>query len=185
MKIKLLVCAVAILGMVACEDLGTVDIDTTFSKTIVADVYEASPTASAFLKSASDSGYSFYESDTIDLTENNDIQEYIENINELDIYQVTCKLNGIPEGDTISYLTIASTNVGFSASLYDLTENDSIYDIAISAGFLKSLGEELLTNEKLEVNISGISTYAPMTLSISLYLKTIVKANVLTSTTEE
>lgn len=173
MKIKLVLVAVAILGMIACDDLATVNIDTTVSKDVTVDVEAPS------VKNEGLNAYSFYKADTIDISENEDLEEYLDNIKELDIYSATCSLNGIPQGEEISELTISAVDAGLSVTLNNITENNRSINLDVSGSVLKALGEQLLTYEKMLISVSGFSSYAPMTLTVSLDFETTVKAGAL------
>ena len=176
MKSKLLLIAIPIIGLIACDDLASVKIDTTLTKNMKVDIVGESAMEVVNLKSATETGFPFYEVDTINLAENNDLKKYLDDIDELEVYKVSCKLNGIPEGEAITELTVFSNTAGLSVTITNITENNSSAELEISAAILKALGELLLQYEVLEVGVSGSSTFAPMTLSVELSFETTVKA---------
>ena len=179
MKSKLFLIAIAVIGLISCEDLTTIDVETTLSKTLTAEIEEEDLTGVLNIKSTKVGGFPFYETDVINLSENEDLKDKLDDINQMDVLGITCKLNGIPEGEAIQELTVFSTTVGLSIILTNLTENNSEIKLDVSVAVLKALGEQLLQYEELEVGISGTSSYAPMTLSVKLNFETKVKANVL------
>lgn len=190
MKTKILLITAVVFALSACDNIATIDIDTTLSKNLEAYVDDnlalgmlnkvKSRTTVGSLgidfKSAATEGFNFYETDTIDLSENTDLKDRLEHINEMDIFTVSCKLNGIPEGETITELTVFSYNTGLSVTLNNLTENNSSIELEVSAAILKALGEELLQEKVLEVGITGYSSYAPMTLNVELSFDARVEA---------
>ncbi|MBN1119081.1 MAG: hypothetical protein JXA77_17860 [Bacteroidales bacterium] len=179
MKTKVLLLAVFVLALYACDDLGEVSFETTISETMVADIVEPVGVTTNDLKSTLE-GYSYYEVDTIDIAENKDLNKYLKKIKEIKVYDVKCKLNGIPEGETINELTIKAKEANWSYTLNNLTDNNAEISLEnISGDDLLALGNELLNYEKLTVSIEGTSSYAPMTLSVSLDMKAKVKADVL------
>jgi hypothetical protein len=167
-----------VFSLVACDEWSTVVVDTTLSKTITTEV-ENPESPSQSLKSTV--SFPFYEEDTINLGDNNDLEEYLDQIKEIDIYSATCSLNGIHDGEVINELTITAIDAGFSVTLTDINKNNNAITLEISGENLKALGDYLLQYETLPINISGTSSFAPMTLSVSLDFETAIKASVLKS----
>jgi len=96
MKTKLLLGAtIALFSLYSCDEIGTVNVETTLQKTITAEVEKPVQGIASGSKIAS-ANFVFNESDTLNLADNSDLKEYIDNIKEFDIYVVSCKLNGIP-----------------------------------------------------------------------------------------
>ena len=178
MKSKLLIIASAVFEFIACDDLGTTKIDTTLSKTLTVNVSE-SVQAGANFNSTDDAMYSFYEVDNIDLSENDDLNKYLDNIDEMEVYKVTCKLNGLSAGQVINELTVFSSTIGLSISLFNITEFNNAIELEVSAALLKKIGEHLLQYEELEVGVSGYVTVAPLVFTVELSFETKVKAGIL------
>lgn len=179
MKSKLLLIAIAVIGLTSCEDLTTIDVETTLSKTLTTEVEKEDLTGILSIKATKTDGFPFYETDVINLSENKDLKDKLDDINEMEVYNVRCKLNGIPEGEIIQELTVFSATAGLSVSLTNLTENNSTLELNVSPEVLRALGEKLLQYNEIEVGISGSSSYAPMTLSVELNFDTKANANIL------
>ena len=176
MKNKLLIIATAVFGFIACEGFGTVEIDAILSKVLNVKVKNESEITAANLKSTAESGYFFYEADTINLADNKDIKEHLDKINELEVYKVTCNLSGLTKGQVINELTIFSTTTGLSLTLYNITEFNIAIEVEASAAELKAISDYLLQYEELVVGVSGYASDAPLDFIVELSYETKAKA---------
>lgn len=142
-----------------CEDL-TKDIDTNFYAEMQASITAPSE---ASLKSAN--SFSFTTSDTIDLNDIKDLKEYMDDIEDVSIESIKCTLAGIPDGESISEITIELEGTGLSKTLTNVTENSVPQLLDVADDLLDAAAEIVLANKVLVVKVSGIST-SPMLLNI-------------------
>jgi hypothetical protein len=148
----------------SCEDALTFDFSADFPLNMNIDIQES--------KSNS---YPFSESKTLNIEDEEEVMEYIENIKEIDIVEIECTLTGIPTGETISELNIIIEQIGLTIPLVDLTEN-STFILPVSPELLDAFSLYLYNNHQTTVNVTGISSYAPMTLGVKLLIKSNITA---------
>ena len=108
MKQTILFFVIAAFAMMSCEDMNTIDIDTNLNKTIVAEITK--PAEGNLLKASN--SYDFSATDTLNLKDNEDLYDYINRINELNVTSANLKLNGIPTGEFINELSIIIAEAG-------------------------------------------------------------------------
>ena len=179
MKSKLLLIAAAVLGLIACEGLTTINIDTVLSKSLSVEVLNNTELIRGDVKSTSELSFPFYETDTINLKENDDLNEYLDKINEMEVYKVTCKISGLTQGQTVQELTVFCPTIGVELPLFDITEFNTEIDLEASGEMLKSVGEYLLQYEELIVGVKGFVSNAPLDFKVELNFETKVKASAL------
>ena len=178
MRTSLFIVVLAVLAFSSC-DLATVNIATDFTKSITAvSDYPASEAVVSLKSAIVDPTY--FESDTIDLTDNADLEEYKEKIKEVDVHTVSCTFSGIPTGDTIKSFTISVENTELSETLNNIAVNGTKEELSIATAILTAVGEELMDQEKIVINVSG-TTSVPLTFTVEIAFDSEVKAGALSS----
>ncbi|MBN2166471.1 MAG: hypothetical protein JW717_09365 [Marinilabiliaceae bacterium] len=170
-KLLLIPFAMLMLLCIGCDDL-TTNIDTNLVANMSVDIQKPQ----LALKTA---GYYFTVSDTIDLKDNKDLEGYLESIKEVDIKSIKCKLRGIHTGEAISELNIELLETGLSTTLYNISDNDVEQLLNVAQELLKSASDYIMREKRLVIRVSGTSTYAPMTLYITLDHEVVITASVL------
>jgi hypothetical protein len=158
----------------SCDE--TIDFDTNLETTILADVVEQ--TAKSSLKEAVT--YPFSASKELDVTENSKVNDYIDRLNEITINSITCTFSGIPEGQKVTALTISIEAASLIITLEDIADGNSV-TLDISPQLLNTVSELITDNHKITIDVSGFSTYAPMTLSTLVSAAATVSAKVVNS----
>lgn len=163
MKNLLILFALALI-FTSCEDgLFDLKLSTDLKKDITVDVED---------KDLKSTLHPFSVTDTLDLKDNSDIKAHISKIKAIDIDEALCTLSGIPENEEIAELTITIVDANISVTLLNLTKNSLALELPISATDLTAIENYIESNEKLIINVSGTSTYAPMQLIAELLFKT-------------
>lgn len=152
---------VAALALFSSCDESVLDqkIETTFSKTLVADVTD--PGTKSTL-------YSFSVTDTLGLEENSELESYLDLIKDIALKSGSCTLAGIPVDETIEELTISVAKTNLSVTLTKLKDNNSKISLSISDADIAAASSLLKTEQMLIITVSGKTTSAPMILSVIL-----------------
>jgi hypothetical protein len=145
----------------SCEDMD-VNVETSFKKQITVDVEETGKQVN------SDSYFPFSETDILDISDNEAVEENIDSFKDLEVRSVTCKLTGIPDGESISELTITIPEALISVTLTNINENNNAITLDISNDLLNALENFLFENHSITIQVNGGSTYAPMQLGVEL-----------------
>ncbi|MBN2166464.1 MAG: hypothetical protein JW717_09330 [Marinilabiliaceae bacterium] len=163
---------ITIVTITSCDDL-TTNIETNLVANMSADIIQPKK----ILKNSN--AFTFEVSDTINLNENDDLKGYLESIEQIDIKSISCTLNGIPQGESISEITIELVEADLSSTLYNITDNNISETLNVVQELLKSASNYVMNKKMLIVKATGTSTYAPMKLFISIDHKVVVTASVL------
>jgi hypothetical protein len=146
--------------LTSCDE--TIEFDTNLETTILADVDDnTSGTKSSLKESVS---YPFSAEAELDITDNSEVNDYIDRLNEIKVKSITCTFSGIPEGESIITVTISVEGAGLAITLEDIADGDSV-TLDISPELLNTVSELITDNHEIIISVSGASTYAPMTLS--------------------
>ncbi len=149
----------------SCDDLLDVNFDAEFSTNMNIDVAETKA-----------DGYAFSESRTLNITDDDEVEKYIDRIKDLEITEIECALTGIPIGESLPELSVKVVELNMQIDLTDITEN-STFILPVTDALLKSLGNYLKENHQSTITVFGTSTYAPMVLGVKLTYKTKVTAS--------
>jgi hypothetical protein len=152
----------------SCEEGLTVDVNTTLTKTITANIEENLKSSDTLLI------YPFYESDTLDISENEKIQENMDKFKELEISQITCELTGIPDNEEITEINILIPEANINCTLMAINNSNNSVTLQVTDELLYILGDFLFENHQASIIISGFSSYAPMQLGVKLDFKTTI-----------
>lgn len=159
------------ISFTACEEGLDVSLNTTFMKNINIDIQESRKSADNL------NVFPFYAADSLDITDNSQVQENIDKFKDLEISKITCKLTGIPENESISELSITIPEADLSISLTNLSENNNTIDLEITTELLDALANFLYANHQATIQISGVSSYAPMQLGVELSFESTIVTN--------
>jgi hypothetical protein len=166
--------AAATLLFNACES-DTIDFDTNLKTTILSEISQPAQTAPE-LKVAS--LYPFTTSKTLSLSDNKDVEKYLNKLKDINVKSIKCSFSGIPEGQSISDLTISVPEANVTINVPTLT-NNTVLTLNVTKEQLTAISNKLLDELEITIVVSGKSTYAPMTLSSALDFATSIKAKVL------
>ncbi len=168
----MLLLALIILG--SCDRI-TTNFDTNLTTTILADVQLPADVKST-LKDLTT--YPFSASEKLDVRDNSKVNDYIDRLKEINVQSITATFTGIPTGETINELNISIQSVALDLTLDNL-ENGLSVTLDVSPNLLNAISNELTDKHEITINISGESTYAPMTLSTLMDFQVSVTAKVL------
>ena len=166
-----LVSAAFLLAINGCDAI-TTDFDTNLNKTILAEVAEVkSGTKDAVT-------YPFNATETLNIRDNSKINDYIDRLKSINVNSITCTFTGIPSGETVTELNISIPSAGMEITLTDI-DNATQLTLDVSPQLLDAISKRLIDTHEITIEISGMSTYAPMTLSTLMNFAVTVKARVL------
>ncbi len=168
----MLLTTLIILG--SCDSI-TTNFETNLTTTILADVQLPEDVKST-LKDFNT--YPFHASQTLDIKDNSTINDYIDRLKEINVKSITATFTGIPPGEKITELNVSIQSVALDLNLENL-ENGVVVELDVSHQLLNSISNELTDNHGITIDISGASTYAPMTLSTLMDFQVAVTARVL------
>lgn len=149
----------------SCDDLLDVNFDAEFSTNMNIDVAETKA-----------DGYAFSESRTLNITDDDEVEKYIDRIKDLEITEIECSLTGIPAGESLPELSVKVDELNMQVDMTNITEN-SIFVLPVNDALLNSLGNYLQDNHQTTITVFGTSTYAPMVLGVKLTFKSKVTAS--------
>ncbi len=168
-KLFFLLVPAFLLGLTSCEEGLTYDFEQSITTSIIADIIDNGLKTNA---------YPFDESETIDLTEIEGLEEYLDRLEDLEIKSAKAMLSGIPDGEEITSLTILVEQAGLSVTLNNLANNGDTLALDIPQAALDSASSLLLTQQAVEVRVMGESSYAPMELTVDVEFLTEVSASI-------
>jgi hypothetical protein len=149
----------------SCDDLLDVNFDAEFSTNMNIDVAETKA-----------DGYAFSDSKTLNITDDDEVEKYIDRIKDLEITEIECSLTGIPAGESIPELSVKVDELNMQVDLTNISEN-STFVLPVSDALLTSLASYLKDNHQSTITVFGTSTYAPMVLGVKLTYKSKVTAS--------
>ncbi len=170
MKTKLFLLLGTLVMLWSCdEDLLSYDFDTTFNETIVINIEDNNLKTNAF---------PFESTDTINIEDNEDLEEYLDLLSDITMNEINYKLNGIPEGQEITELNIVIEQTELNVQLNKLTKNNISEVLETNIQALNSVANQLLSSKILIIKTSGISSYAPMHLSVDLEFESTITTSI-------
>jgi len=149
----------------SCDDLLDVNFDAEFSTNMNIDVEETKSDV-----------YAFSESRTLSITDDDEVEEYIDKIKDLEITEIECTLTGIPAGESLPTLSVRVDELNMQIDMTNITEN-STFVLPVNDALLNSLASYLEDNHQSTITVFGTSTYAPMVLGVNLTFKSEVTAS--------
>ena len=176
MKIRVLFILLAAAVFPSCDaikDLFRTDIETEFEMTIPVVVTE---TAIATKSGSSVTSYSYNKSHTFSLSENDDLDDYLDRIKEIDLQNLSVEIFGLQAGQEIESLTISASGVGTVVTLNNLTPSSGKLSPTVSQDKLNEVAATLKDNNEVTVTVNGSSNYAPMSFNVNLAMDAIVEA---------
>lgn len=156
------------------EDLNTVDLDSTLSMDIPVVINE--PNASTLKSVAS---YSFSESGSASLSEDYELQDYLDRIRSIDVENVTVRFYGLQANQVVESVVLTVSGVGEIATISNITSNNATHNPTISSENLEKVANYLSENLMISATVSGSTNQAPMWFSIETEYDIVVKAKAL------
>ena len=178
MKTRIILLLLLAFSMTSCnwfKDLFRTDIETTLEVTVPVAVTEG-----LVIKSTGGAtDYSFSESATLLLAENDDVLDHIDKIKSISIQSLEVDIFGLQAGQEIISLTVSVSGVGTIVSLANITSSSGTFVPDVATNLLDQVAQKLLDNESITVTVSGTTNYAPMTFNIVMAFETLVEAGLL------
>ena len=163
MKPTLFILFTLVIGFTSCDkvnDLKTKDFyDIELSKKTLVTV---NTVKSNRLKEAE--SYSFSETINLDFADINEIKDYLNKLEAVDVTSVTCKITDLTGGEVES-LTISVPDLNFDFDIPTVSLNQSLF-VNFTTEQLKAIANHLLLNKNLKINLTGTVTNAPVSFNI-------------------
>ena len=111
-------------------------------------------------------GYAFTNTAKVQVSETEDLKEYLSQIKEIVLDSITCKVYGVENGDVQS-LKLTVNPLNFVKTIDPVIINEEIYIPFTDAEF-KSIASQILDYEELEFKLEGVVSKRPLTFNISV-----------------
>ena len=179
MKTKLTVLLASVILFAGCEMLKKatmIDITTDLTADIPVAVVQT-PAKSAGLD-ASVAAISFSKTHVLDLADNNDIEPYLEKIENIDLKTLVVTVNGLGAEQAINSVSLNVEGVGNVFTQTDITMTNNSFTPVIASGVLDQVASKLTNDKKITLTVAG-EVSGPMTFTVSLNFETVLTAQVL------
>ena len=160
----LLLLSISFVGCDKVKDLLTLNIDDV-DMTQTTEISVAGSTSAAPARVAAAST-AFTKTATVQLSQNEDIKKYLDNIKSITLNTVMCKVTGVNNG-VVQSLSLTAANV--TKSLSPITVGVDM-PVSFTNAELIQIASSLLTNQKLDLVLNGTVSQAPVTFSITTTL---------------
>ena len=163
MKQTLFILFTLIIGFPSCDkvnDLKTKDFyDIELSKKTLVTV---NTVKSNRLKEAE--SYSFSESILLDFADLDEIKDYLNKLEAVDIIAVTCKITDLTGGEVES-LNVSVPDLNFDFDIPTVSLNQSLF-VNFTTEQLEAIANHLFLNKNLKINLTGTVTNTPVSFNI-------------------
>ncbi|BAX79634.1 hypothetical protein [Labilibaculum antarcticum] len=176
MKKTLFILFAMVVGFTSCDkvnDLKTKDFyDIELSKNTLVTV---NTVESASLKIAET--YPFSETINLGFADIEEIKDYLNKLEAVDVTSVNCKITNLTSGE-IESLTISVPDLNFDFDIPTVSLNQSLF-VNFSTEQLDAIANTLLLNKNLEILITGTVTEQPVSFNIEITALVDVEVEVL------
>lgn len=148
--------------LLSCEkvkEATTIDFETTMSVEIPVEVVD--PGISAIVKSAQVS-YSFSQSLTESLEDNDNINNYLDHLKSIAINDVDIAFSGLQADQIIENIDISVEGVGVIASIENVSPTNLLHQPEINSSVLIQIANILNNEKEITIVVSGTTNEAPM-----------------------
>lgn len=163
MKKTLFILFALVVGLTSCDkvdELKTKDFhDIELSKKTLVTV---NTVKSGSLKMAE--SYPFSETINLDFADINEIKDYLNKIEGVDVTSVTCKITDLTGGEVES-LNVSVPDLNFDFDIPTVSLNTPLF-VNFTAEQLDAIANTLLLNKKLKIMITGTVTEQPVSFNI-------------------
>ncbi|WP_372752630.1 hypothetical protein [Labilibaculum sp.] len=163
MKKTLLILFAIVTGFTSCDkvnDLKTKEFyDIELSKETVITVNTAEA-----VSIKADEAYAFSETINLNLSDIDDIKDYLNKLEDVDVTSVNCEITGLSGGE-IQTLIISVPDLNFEFEFTEVSENQSLF-VNFTAVQLDAIADALLKNKTLKITISGTVSEQPSSFTI-------------------
>jgi len=153
------------------KDAAYVDINTTLSAEIPVAVDTATTDKSALV------GYSFTESHTESLEENDKVKDYLDLLKRIEVNEVNIEFRNLVGDQLIETIAIEVENIGTIATLENVSPTNSDFTPDINPSVLVQIANELYFTKKLTVTVSGTTNKVPMNFIAATYFDLHIEAS--------
>lgn len=176
MKKTLFILLAIVIGFTSCDkvnDLKTKDFyDIELSKSTLVTV---NTVESSSLKI--DETYPFSETINLDFADIEDIKDYLNKLEAVDVTAINCEITDLTAGE-IESLTISVPDLNFDFEISTVSLNQSLF-VNFTTEELNAIANSLLQNKNLEILITGTVTEQPVSFNIEITALVDVEVEVL------
>lgn len=177
MKIKAVILLAILVTLGGCDwirNLGEVDFDTD----LVVNVPINSDSRKSAVAEVSVEDYNFQGSAVLSLSENEEIEPYMEKLREIDLKSLEVTVIGLLPTQTLITVSLSVTGVGTLCTVNNITSLNSTFTPEVNSDLLEQAGQKLLDEGSVTVTVSGSAT-GPVANTVSLKFDTRVTAGAL------
>jgi hypothetical protein len=120
----------------------------------------------------------FSVSKDLKLGDNEDIEPYLEKLRKIDLKSIEVTVSGLNAVQTINTMSLDASGVGTLFTQTNITSSNSTFTPQVDGAKLTKAGENLKTDRKLTLTISG-TVSGPMAYNVHLVFTTNVVAGAL------
>lgn len=153
------------------KEAAYVDINTTLTAEIPVAVDTTTTEKSALV------GYSFSESHTESLEENNKVKDYLDLLKRIEVNEVNIEISGLVGDQLIESIAFEVENVGTIATLENVSPSNSDFTPDINPSVLVQIANELYYTKQLSVTVSGTTNKVPMNFVVATYFDLHIEAS--------
>lgn len=169
-KIYLIIIPMTIL-LTGCEWIGGL-----FSKDIGTDLTVTIPVDATAEKSALEAtAVSFSASETLSLEDNRDLEDYLDNIKNIDLKSLVVTVNGLGPAQVLNTISIEAEGVGVMATYSNITAEANSFTPDVDKKKLTAAADKLLTDKKLTFTVNGTIS-GPLAFFVRLTFDAVIKA---------
>lgn len=176
---KLSLISLFVLLLVGCDALGDLLTITIKNVKMTKDI-EISVTAPATVngQQAPDvASYPFTKSATIQLSQTEELEEYLDNIKEITLNSIMCNVNDVTQG-VVQSLSLTINPLNITKTIENVTVGEDV-DVTFTAEEFKTISNSLLNAQQLEFVLTGNVSSRPVTFNVTVTVDANFKVKVL------
>ncbi|QIA07315.1 hypothetical protein [Draconibacterium halophilum] len=146
------------------DEIKTIEFDTTLSVAIPVTVVE--PTAQ--LSKSAEAEFSFSQSQTIRLSDIDEISNYLDKLKAIEINGMEIAFSNLGEGEEINSIDISVTGAGTLVTLTNISANNTVQNPDVDNAVLMQAATILNATKEVELTVSGTTNTAPMNFIVNM-----------------
>lgn len=174
---KLSLLPVLVLLFVGCDAIGDLLTITIKNVKMTRDV-EISVNSSAVVgQNAPAASYPFTKTANVQISQTEELEEYLDNIKDITLNSITCNVNDIPQG-VVESLTLKINPLNIEKSMNNITVDEDV-NVNFTDEEFKTIANSLLSEKELEFVLTGMVSSTPVTFTVTVTVDANFKVKVL------
>jgi hypothetical protein len=167
LRILMLVVAVGFVGCDKIKEAATITLPTHLTTAIPVTISSASGMKSLNIQ-AIPNPFSFSVNKTYSLTDNVDIEPYLDKVKAIDLTTVVVTVSGLSGSEVIHNLSLSVDGVGTIFTKDAISATNNSFPPTVDAAILDQVGTNLKNNRTITFTVAGTGSTIPMTFTVSL-----------------